>query len=314
MDDLPLQKVAISGPTLASMIQRFSSSLGDVDGLLFGHVNHITPSTLSDDSPQTHSDSGSLQLVATITSFLCPSFPLSFYDSLGRVDSYSLLRLLSAQSHNHFIGWFSGRRRTPIRPSMREFSVSRCLSTNSQFSFPIKNSESPINLTPCVFLLLATPLQDQLIHTHDYRAYQFRVSTLSFDPKPIDIVNIGPAFRGHYESFSPNSPLPMLNCETSSLSAMNEDKDEDSLSELKHVSKDQKELDKCAEGFAVSSLSRLMGSEASNYTAGLENLYEKMLAKIDSLARKVENSNAKVLEQENINRKLRQKVARTGLE
>ncbi|XP_065854362.1 uncharacterized protein [Euphorbia lathyris] len=309
MDDLSLQKVAISGPTLASMLQRFSSSFGDVDGLLFGHVTHITP-TLSDDFPQSHTDSDSPQLVATVTSFLCPGSPLSFYDSLGRVDSTTLLRLLSSQSPRHFLGWFSGRRKTPLRPSMREFSVSRSLSFNSQFSFPIKNSENLKNLRPCIFLLLATPLQDQFIHTHEYRAYQFRVSTQSFDPKAIDIINIGPAFRGHYESFSPNSPFPMLNCELSSLSAMNEDRDEESLSGMKQVSNDQSDLDMCAEGFLVSNLSRLMGPEASNYSSGMETLYEKMLAKIDSLAKQVEKSNAKVLEQENHNRKLRYKVAR----
>ncbi|KAF2306460.1 hypothetical protein GH714_018299 [Hevea brasiliensis] len=299
MEDLPLQKVAISGPTLTSMIQRFSSSLGDVDGILFGHVTHM-PSTLSDDSPQARSDSDPSQLVANVTSFLCPSSPLSFYDSFGRVDSSSLHRFLPSQTHHQFIGWFSARRKTPIRPSMREFSVSRSLSTNSQFSFPIKNSENPIKLAPCIFLLFATPLQDQLIHTHEYRAYQFRVSTQSFDPKSIDIVNIGPAFRGHYGSFSPNSPFPMLNCELSCLSAMNEDKHEENLSENKQVSKDQRELDMCAEDFPVSNLGQLMGSEASNYTAGLEYLYEKMLAKIDSLARQVEKSNAKVLEQVSI--------------
>lgn len=89
----------------------------------------------------------------------------------------------------------------------------------------------------------------------------------------------------------------MLNCELSSLSAMNEDRRDEALSENKQVSKDQRELDMCAEDFPVSNLSRLIGSEASNHTAGLENLYEKMLAKIDSLARQVEKSNAKVFEQ-----------------
>lgn len=182
---------------------------------------------------------------------------------------------------------------------MREFSVSRSLSSNSQLSFPVKNSENSVNLNlrPCIFLLLTSPLQEQLIHTHEYRAYQFRASTLSFDPKPVDVVNIGPAFRGHYESFSPNSPFPMLKCELSSLSAMNEDRDETSLSGMKQVSSDQSDLDMCTEGFPVSNLSRLMGSEASNYSAGMENFYEKMLSKIDSLAKQVEKSNAKVFEQ-----------------
>lgn len=90
---------------------------------------------------------------------------------------------------------------------------------------------------------------------------------------------------------------------------MAEDKDEKSLSDLRRIAKDQTELNMCAEGFEVGNLSRLMGSEASNYTAGLEDLYEKMLAKLEGLARLVEKSSAKVLEQENHNIKLRYKVA-----
>ncbi|XP_050236614.1 uncharacterized protein LOC126686546 [Mercurialis annua] len=320
MAELSIEKVAISGPTLASLIQCISSSSADVDGLLFGHVTQLTPSTLSDDSSSSiHDPSDQHQLIATVTSFLCPNAPLSFYDSLGRLNSPALLRFLSSSSttnHRHFIGWFSGRRKTPLRPSLREFSVSRSLSS-SQFLFPITtSSEHDGNLIkglrPCVFLLFSTPVHDQLIHTHEYRAYQFRSETTSFESKPIDIVNIGPAFRGNYGNFSPsNSMFPMLNCEMSGLSAMNED---NSLSEMKKVVKDQKELDLCAEGFEVKDLSRLIGSEASGYTLGLENMYEKMLVKIESLARQVETSNANVLEQENQNRKLRYKVARGGLE
>lgn len=78
---------------------------------------------------------------------------------------------------------------------------------------------------------------------------------------------------------------------------------------LKRVSDDQKELDKSAEGFEIGRLGRLMGSDAANYTVELEDLYNKMLAKLDGLARVVEKSSARVLEQENHNMKLRYKVA-----
>ncbi|CAL1378626.1 unnamed protein product [Linum trigynum] len=322
MRDLPLQKVAISGPTLASMLQRFSSSVGDVDGLLFGHVTHLAP-TLTDDAPHTSnsdpsSSSDSPELVATITSFICPNSVLSFYDAFGLVDTPSLQRLLVAhpgRHRQHLLGWFSARRRTSNRPSMREFSVTRCLSSISELSLPVENAESPVNLAPCVFLLFATPVQEQLIHTHEYRAYQFRDSTECFDSKSVDIVNIGPAFRGHYGSFSPNSPFPMLSCDLRSSSAMNEDRSEEiSLVELKKVANDQKELDMCAEGYGVANLNRLIGHEATSYTAGLEDLYEKMLVKIQSLAREVESGNAKVHQLESHNRKLRYKVGKGGVE
>lgn len=78
---------------------------------------------------------------------------------------------------------------------------------------------------------------------------------------------------------------------------MSEDQNDECLGSMKQVSRDQRELDMCAEGFEVGSLSRLMGSEAVNYTAGLEDLYSKMLNKVESLARLVETSSARVLEQ-----------------
>lgn len=90
------------------------------------------------------------------------------------------------------------------------------------------------------------------------------------------------------------------------------DRGEESLDQLRQVNKDQSELDMCSEGLEVGSLSRLMGSEAANYTTGVEDLYEKMLVKIESLTTLVEKSSAKVLEQENLNRKLRYKAARSA--
>lgn len=71
------------------------------------------------------------------------------------------------------------------------------------------------------------------------------------------------------------------------------EKEEERLS----LTKDQTQLDACAEGFEVGRLSKLMGNEAANYSAGLEDLYEKMLAKIETLARQVEQSSAMVFEQ-----------------
>lgn len=300
MDDLPLQKIAISGPTLASMLQRFSSSSGAVDGLLFGHVAHVAPSNLSDDSPSSSSSSEtSSPLVATVTGFICSGGINSFYDSAGRIDSSSLGRLVgeSSSGRETVIGWFSGRRRTSLRPSLREFSVSDSLSFSSGLSVLVRNAPtSATSLSPCVFVLFASPNQDQAIHTHEYRAHQYRPSSKSFDAKSVDIVNIGPEFRGHYGSFSPNSPFPLMKCDLRA-SPMSEDCSEESLVRLKRVSKAQKELDFVAEGLEVAQLRKLVGNQAVSYTADLEDLYEKMLLKIESLASIVEKSSTKVLEQ-----------------
>lgn len=81
------------------------------------------------------------------------------------------------------------------------------------------------------------------------------------------------------------------------------------MERIKQAAKEQRALDACTEGFELGRLSRLMGSEAVNYTGELEDLYGRMLAKLEGLARAVEKSSARVLEQEDRNIKLRCKVA-----
>ncbi|KAJ4980021.1 hypothetical protein NE237_010801 [Protea cynaroides] len=308
MDDPKLQKIAISGPTLASIIQRFHSSNGDVDGVLFGHVTDITASDLQDDDgpDASSSRSDSPILVATITSFFCSGTINSFYDSVGRLDLNALRRFLGDRGPGRsFIGWFVGRRRTPLRPSMRESLVTASLSNKALNLVPPDDPlSSSLNFPPCVFIVFSTPFSDRLIHTHEHRAFQFRRSAGVFEPKSVDVINIGPAFRGHYSAFSPSSPFPWLSCGSSH----SEDKRSDSLNQVKRIAKEQQGLDLCAEGFEIGRLSSLMGSEAANYTSELEGLYTKMLAKLDGLAHLVEQSSARVFEQENRNVKLRLKV------
>lgn len=66
---------------------------------------------------------------------------------------------------------------------------------------------------------------------------------------------------------------------------------------MKLAAKDQRVLDECAEGFEVGRLSRMVGSDARSYTEGLEELYQKMLVKIQNLTSLVDESSAMVLEQ-----------------
>ncbi|TMW93440.1 hypothetical protein EJD97_011682 [Solanum chilense] len=313
MDDHHIHKIQISGTTLASVLHRFFSSSGDIHGLLFGHVSFSTTISLSDDlasnfSSVTAMNSASSSgadgptLTATITDFLSiPShFPLPLQHKHREDPSCVLL------------GWFSGRRKTPLRPSLKDSTTTISLSSSVSHSFTPQNSPYPLSLPPSLFLLLSTPFQEQLIHTHEYKAFQYRISTDSFDPKSLDVINIGPSFRSHYGSFSPISPFPSMTCDLRGPNAMAEDEKAETLVGIKRGLKDQKELDLCAEGFEIGRLSKLMGSDSSNYTAELEHLYAKMLLKLDSLARSVETSSAKVLEQEKHNMKLRYKIA--GLE
>ncbi|KAM2117656.1 hypothetical protein ACFX1R_011179 [Malus domestica] len=287
MEDHSIDKVTISGPALASMIQRFSTSPGSVDGLILGHVSHILP-TLTDDSPNSTS---SATLIATVTAFFCSASTLSFYNSSGRVDPIALRRLTQAQQaqspSSHLLGWFSGRLRTHLRPSLREFSVSNSLSSIPNRNIPIQGpsegSDGAPTLTPSLFLLFASPAS-------------IRRSTL---------MSTGPTSSVHPSTHSsPNgsksSTLGLRSEPITGISALAR------RSQICTAS-----LGFRREGLDVGSLSRLMGSEATNYTAGVEDLYEKMLVKIETLTRLVEQSSAKVLEQENHNRKLRYKASRS---
>ncbi|KAL0375397.1 UNVERIFIED_CONTAM: hypothetical protein Sradi_3455400 [Sesamum radiatum] len=67
MDDFPIDKIQISGATLASLLHRSSSSAGDLHGYLFGHATVSTPNPLSDHPTTTTTTS---LLFVTITSFL----------------------------------------------------------------------------------------------------------------------------------------------------------------------------------------------------------------------------------------------------
>ncbi|KAK1409949.1 hypothetical protein QVD17_36480 [Tagetes erecta] len=294
MDDICLQKIQISGPTLASLIQRVSSSDGDVDGLLFGRVTQIIPSTLSDDSSANTTSSDEPTLVATLTSFFTSTTTSTFYSPSGHLHTPALNDLIfkctsNSSSDDRLIGWFSARRKTHLRPSLRETTVTASLQSK---------------ISPCIFFLLTTPFHDQLIHTHEYKAFQFRSSTHSFDPKTIDVVNLGPAFRGHYGNFTPNSPFPDLPFEVKGLNS-------ESMVEDQEGKKENQQFGSLChdDDFKIGRLKNLMGSGAATYTAELEELYNNMLNKVNGLAKLVEQSSARVLEQENHNMKLRYKVA-----
>lgn len=189
---------------------------------------------------------------------------------------------------------------------MREFSVCKSLAT--------KNTLTKLFNLPPVFMIFTTPVTDQTIHTHDYQAFQFRRG--KFEAKTVDVVNIGPAFRGHYNDFAPNSVFPLLPCvfkgDGMEIGGGDGERSKGSLSVLKEREKGQKKLDNVLQGFEVGRLSKLMGSQAMSYTQELEALFEAMLMKLEGLARVVEKSNEKVIKQELLIGKMRNKFA--GLE
>lgn len=127
------------------------------------------------------------------------------------------------------------------------------------------------------------------------------------EPRSLHIVNIGPDFRGQYGSFSPESELPWMH-----LRAEDELARKESLQSLQDMAAAQRLLHSSVEGFTMERLAHLVGPGVAEYASELEDLYRKMLLKLEGLARLVEKSSARVLEQENKNLKLRCRLA--GLE
>lgn len=85
---------------------------------------------------------------------------------------------------------------------------------------------------------------------------------------------------------------------------MVEDEECETLEAIRRALKNQKKLDMCAEGFEIGRMSKLVGSEAANYMGELEDLYDKMLCKIDALSKLVEQTSAKVVGQVRMRRKV----------
>ncbi|XP_072974833.1 uncharacterized protein [Typha angustifolia] len=284
-EEIPnLEKLSVSSATLASLLHRFTSSSGDLDGLLFGHLSLLPPILHDDDHLHLHSSSSSS--AASITGYFCSGFPMHFYDHLGHVNPSSFP---SSSSSSSLLGWFSARRLSPLRPSMRELAVSISLSKT---------------LTPCVFLLLSSSASpNNSIHTIDFRA--FVVSGGVLEPRSLDLVNLGLGLWGQSGNFSAESALPWIP------TGIKKGKGK-SIGRTQEVAREKKVLDKFVEGFEIERLEQMVGAGAGKCIPELEDLYGRMLLKLESLARLVEKSSARVLQQENHNLRLQSKIV--GLE
>lgn len=110
----------------------------------------------------------------------------------------------------------------------------------------------------------------------------------------VDVINVGPKFRGQYGAFMPESSVagfPMMPCRV----RVSEEGEGYMETESSNVSENV--VDWSVEGFGVERMDGLMGEKAAEYTRELEDLYGKMMGKLEGLVRLVEASSVKVHEQ-----------------
>ncbi|CAN6325587.1 unnamed protein product [Urochloa humidicola] len=274
----PPPNLSISGAALAALLHRCAAASGDCDGLLFGRASHLPapPSALSDDLAAAPPAPA---LSISVSGHCSLSHPSSFSDPLGRFQPPSSADLSAA------VGFFSSRRRTALRPSMREVALAHSLSKTLATAHPL------------LFILVSPSASPGLsTHAYDYRAFLLIASRLV--PASLAVVNVGPGFRDQYHAFYPQSPMPCLPIPQPSSSGQRHN----------HTIGEQKAVDEMVDGFEIGRLQGVLGS-AAGQAAEMDEMYAGMLSKLEKLAKEVEKSNLRVLEQENRNLLLRSRYA-----
>uniref|UniRef100_A0A453C7N2 Uncharacterized protein n=1 Tax=Aegilops tauschii subsp. strangulata TaxID=200361 RepID=A0A453C7N2_AEGTS len=165
---------------------------------------------------------------------------------------------------------------------MREVAVARSLSKSLALTHPL------------VFLLVAPSASSNLsIHSFDYRAFLLVDSRLF--PTSLQVVNVGPGFRGQYHTFAAESPMPWLPRPPAKGFSIG----------------DQKAMEGMMDAFGLGRVEALVAS-ATGQATEVEEMYSGMLRRLERLARESEGGKKLVRRQERKNILERRKIA--GLE
>ncbi|KAM3387658.1 hypothetical protein ACQJBY_010478 [Aegilops geniculata] len=255
-------KLSVSSQAFAALLDCCGTAAGDCDGLLFGRAARppAPPPSFSDDD-----DSGATSSAPTlsinVTGHASLARPSSLSDALGRFQPYSPARPAT-------VGFFSSRRSAARRPSMREVAVARSLSKSLALTHPL------------VFLLVAPSASSNLsIHSFDYRAFLLVDSRLF--PTSLQVVNVGPGFRGQYHTFAAESPMPWLPRPPAKGFSIG----------------DQKAMEGMMDAFGLGRVEALVAS-ATGQATEVEEMYSGMLRRLERLAREAEGGKKLVRRQE----------------
>lgn len=273
MEEVPFNRFCISGTLLASILQGAICGQSGNDGVLFGSLIKKTVTLLQDntDEPIRREES-----TASASGYFGERNLMSFYDSAGRIDAGKLLNLMENRSRKEFglLGWFIVRSNSVLRPSMRETAVSVNLRKNLAHG---DSSGPPLFLLKINF----TTTEYNSIQSYEFRAFQclWKQGRYSFKSVPVQVTNIGPEFRQHYDAFSPLSPFPPIKAFLPSPDWNPNGIFESSGSRaIVHNS-----MGNVPEEFNLAKLENVAGRHAASQVRSVEELYESLLQKLEVL-------------------------------
>lgn len=303
----PLSRCTISGATLASLMENLAAGQQDCDGLLFGSVTRRSATVLQDEGEEAQLRE---EVTANVQGFSAFSRSFSFYDTTGAVNPESVLNSVQSRSDDGepFIGWFVHRRNTPLRPSMREKAVT-CSLRALQTSLPASHQlhDAIRSGSPLLLLILSGSIEPSLaIHSYQYKAYQYVTQTerAYFEPRSLVIVNIGPEYRGQYDSFAPVSSLPEVPFPEYLLGRVSAVGLSPPVARKSGVAtaiqlddQSAESLSRYAEAYKLSDLCTLVGPDSNSQAIHLECLYEGILKKLSSITTAVSESSSALQKQ-----------------
>ncbi|CAI8041432.1 BRISC complex subunit Abraxas 2 [Geodia barretti] len=186
-----MSSIAIPGAVFSSLVFHLKNAPSDSEGFLYGgmrthHVENIT---------DTQSSGTREEKKLYVESFVCFPERFKFYDHYGRPHTERIKALLG-DDMKRVIGWFSCRRNSTNRPSMREKVVHRRLT-------------SCLTGVPCEDFLfgLVTEMvvEGSMVHSTDYSFHNW-IGT-SLQPVKVGIVNLQVTATVPYQLF-PLTPTP----------------------------------------------------------------------------------------------------------
>jgi len=130
-------EVRVTGAMLASILSEMATGM-DVEGLLYGTVLQRNTQTIDDSDVASSSKETSQYVIKSYVKCAIGGVPNVFYDGTGIVDKTAISNMHQQVTYSHqgsglfLLGWFKGRRNTPLKPSCRELAVTRSLGSHIQ--------------------------------------------------------------------------------------------------------------------------------------------------------------------------------------